>query len=288
MSAAQGSLLKTKLARRARRREMLVSLLALLIGLVLIFPIVYGVLGAFKTPAEFSSYPPTVFPKSLTNLDNFKNALHQAPFLRFMLNSVVVALIGTLARLTLAVLSAYAFVFYEFRGKKVLFFVILATMMLPGDTLLITNFLTVTQLKLTDTYLGMAITSFVGASQMFMLRQNFKTLPRALKDASQIDGCGDIRFLLSILLPIAKPVLVILFVQSFITLWNAYLWPLLVTNKAYMRTVQVGITMLSSIEDTNYYLVLAGVTLALVPSCLLFLLTRRHINRGMQAGALVG
>ena len=265
-----------------------VQLLALVVGFVIVFPIVYGIFGAFKSPAEFSAYPPTFLPQSFAYFENFQNAFAQVPFLRFALNSFLVGVLASTLRLSFAALAAYAFVFYEFRLKKILFFLVLATMMLPGDTLLITNYLTITRLGLLDTYLGMAITSFVGAAQMFMLRQNFKTLPRSLKEAGEMDGCGDIRFLLAILLPISKPVLLTLYVQSFVTVWNAYLWPLLVTNTTKMRTVQVGITMITSFEETNYYLVLAGVALTLIPSFILFIFLRRSITRGMTAGALVG
>jgi sn-glycerol 3-phosphate transport system permease protein len=265
-----------------------VAAAALAVGLVIVFPVLYGILGAFKSAAEFSSYPPTLFPKSLLYFKNFQDAWAQVPVPRFFLNSLVVAFFGTSVRLTLAVLAAYAFVFFEFSGKKFLFFLILGTMMLPGDTLLITNYQTITRLKLLDSYLGMMIVSFVGATQMFMLRQCFKTSPVSLREASQLDGCGDLRFMLSILLPISKPVLVTLFVQGFVTLWNAYLWPLLVTNRTDMRTIQVGITMLTTVEDTNYHLVLAGVTLSLIPAFVLFFFLRRNITRSMTAGALVG
>ncbi|MDD4080972.1 MAG: carbohydrate ABC transporter permease [Eubacteriales bacterium] len=261
---------------------------ALALGLIIIFPIVYGILGAFKSPAEFSAYPPTFWPKSFAYTQNFSDAFARVPFLRFGFNSLVVALIGTVIRLLFAILAAFAFAFYDFRLKNALFLVVLATMMLPGDTLLVTNYLTVSRLRLLDSYLGMAITSFVGATQMFMLRQSFLTFPRELKDAGQMDGCGDLRFLATILLPISKPVLVTLFVQSFVTMWNAYLWPLLVTNSNHMRTIQVGITMITSFEDTNYHLVLAGVALSLIPAFLLFIILRRNIQRNMTAGALVG
>ena len=273
---------------RSKLVGVLVQVAALGLGLVIIFPIVYGIFGAFKSAAEFSAFPPTFWPRSFTYTKNFQDALARVPFLRYGLNSLIVALMGTTVRLLFAVLAAFSFAFYDFRLKKALFFVILATMMLPGDTLLVTNYLTVSRLGLLDTYLGMAITSFVGATQMFMLRQSFLTFPRDLKDAGFIDGCGDLRFLAAILLPVTKPVLVTLFVQSFITMWNAYLWPLLVTNTNQMRTIQVGITMITSFEDTNYYLVLAGVALSLIPSFLLFLILRRNLQRNMTAGALVG
>jgi sn-glycerol 3-phosphate transport system permease protein len=275
---------------KSRRKlfNVLTPIAAIAVGIVIVFPLVYGIFGAFKSPAEFSSYPPTVLPKSFLYTENFKNAMNIMPFWRYMFNSLIVASISSVVRITFAVLAAYAFAFYDFRGKNLLFFLLLATMMFPGDTLLVTNYLTVSQLGLMDTYLAMCITSFVGASQMFMLRQNFRTIPRDLRNAAELDGCGDLKFITKVLLPISKPVLITLLVQSFITSWNAYLWPLLVTNSAEMRTLQVGVSMLTSLEDTNYYLVLAGVTLSLLPSLVLFVIMRRNINKGMTAGALVG
>ncbi len=273
---------------RIRFLDLAATVVALAVGCVIVFPVVYGIFGAFKTPAEFAAYPPTVFPKNFSYLQNFKDALSMMPLFRFMYNSLVVATLATVVRLAFAVMASYAFVFYEFRGKKALFMVILGTMMLPGDTLIVTNYLTVTKLGLLDTYLGMAVTSFVGATQMFMLRQNFKTLPKALREAAIIDGCGDFRFLSSILLPIARPVVLTLFVQSFVTQWNAYLWPLLVTNRNDMRTIQVGITMLTTLDGTNYFLILGGVALTLGPAFVLFLFLRRNFVKGMTAGALVG
>ena len=112
----------------------------------------------------------------------------------------------------------------------------------------------------------MSIVSFVGASQMFMLRQHFLTSPAAMREAALMDGCGDLRFIVSILLPLCMPALATLFLQSFIAQWNAYLWPLLVTNTNAMRTVQVGITMLTTIEGTNYEVVLAASAVAMVPA----------------------
>lgn len=267
--------------RRKRAGSAALSLLALLAGLLVVFPLIYGIFGAFKSEAEFSAYPPTFFPRSFTYVKNFENVWTLVPVMRFFLNSLIVALLGTTARLTFAVLAAYAFVFFDFRLKKFLFFFILATMMLPADTMIVTNYQTVAHLNLLDNYLGMAIVSFVGASQMFMLRQHFMQSPRMLRDAALMDGCGDLRFLGSILLPVSRPLLIMLYVQGFVALWNTYLWPLLVTNRNDMRTIQVGITMLTTVEGANYHQVLAGVAISLVPAFLLFLLLRRSITRGM-------
>lgn len=278
----------SSLRRKKKRENWMISTLAILLGLVLIFPLLYAFFGAFKTTAEFSTGASGLLPESFLHLDNFAAVFHKIPLERYFLNSIIVSLLGTVVRIGAAVLAGYAFTFFEFRGKKFLFFLLLGTMMIPADTLIITNYLTVSRMGLLDTYLGMCVTSFIGASQMFMLRQKFRTLKKDYRDAASIDGCGDFSFLWFILLPMARPILLTLVVQSFVSLWNAYLWPLLVTNSNSMRTVQVGITMLNSIEDSNYPLVLAGVVLVMIPSFLLFLLLRKNIVKGITTGALVG
>ena len=274
---------------RTKRRVTgaLVTVFAIAIGLVLAFPVFYCVLSAFKTPSEFMS--PDLLPDSFANLENFKNAMQRAPLLRYMLNSCIVSLMGTVVRLVFSICAAYVFTNYNFRLKNFCFFLVLGTMMMPGDILLVTNYATVSKLGLLNSYLGMCIVSFVSASQMFMLRQRFMSVPRDLRDAAVIDGCGDLRYIVFMLIPICKPIIVTLFVQSFITLWNAYLWPLIVTaSSADRRTVMVGITKLNSWEDTNYELVLAGVTISLIPSLILFIIMRRNMQKGGTDGALVG
>jgi sn-glycerol 3-phosphate transport system permease protein len=276
-----------------RKRQRLIggvffSLLGIFIGLVIVFPIIYCVTVSFKARAELSVFPPTVFPDSFSNLENFRTVFRMAPLTRFMLNSVIVSTMGSVLRLGFAMLAAYAFCYFDFRGKTVLFMIVLGTMMLPADTLVVTNYITITRLNLLDNYFGICVTSLVGATQMFMLRQNFKTIPRSYRDAAFMDGCGDLRYLAFVLTPLSGPVILTLSVQSFITFWNAYLWPLLVTNRIEMRTVQIGVAMLTNPLDTNYTVVLAAVTLLLIPSLLLFSLLRLVIKKGIEGGALVG
>ena len=277
-----------KTSARDRIRETALGVLCLLIGCVILFPLFYGLMGAFKTPDEFIAYPPTVLPKRFSNLKNFEAVFTQVPMLLYFWNTFLVSALSSGVRLILSFFAAYAFVFFRFKGRKFLFFLILATMMLPADTLVITNYQTVSRLGLLDTYLGIAVVSFVGASQMFMLRQQFMAAPQPIREAAMIDGCGDMRFIARILAPMSVPVLATLFLQCFITQWNAYLWPLLVTNTNKMRTVQIGITMLTTLEGTNYETVLAGAAVAMVPAVLLFLILRRSITRTVSGGAVVG
>ena len=267
--------------------EIVVSLVAIALGLVIIFPLIYCFLSSFKTPSEFLN--PKLLPSSFLNLDNYKAALERGNLLRYILNSFVIAFLGSTIRLIFSILAAYVFAFYDFRGKNVVFFMILGTMMIPSDVLLATNYLTVSRLHLLNTYMGVMVVSFVSASATFMLRQRFKTIPRDMREAASMDGYGDIWFILRVLLPITRPVVTTLFVQSFISLWNSYLWPLIATaSSPEMRTVMVGITRLNSWEDENYQLVMAGVVISLIPSIILFLVMRRSLRKGGLEGSLVG
>jgi len=268
-------------------QDSVVSTVAVFIGLIIIFPLIYCFCGAFKTPHEFLT--PNLLPGSFAYLGNFIEAFEKGNLLRYTVNSFIIALFGTSIRLVFSILAAYAFAYYDFRFKNLCFFLILGTMMIPADVLLATNYLTVSRLRLLNTYIGVMVVSFVSASQMFMLRQKFKSVPKEMREAAQIDGYGDISYMVNVLLPISKPIITTLFVQSFIGLWNAYLWPLIVTaSSPNMRTIMVGITKLNSWEDENYQLVLAGVCVSLIPSLILFILMRRNLNKGEMDGALVG
>lgn len=273
--------------RKEQIEEIVVSLVAIALGLVIIFPLIYCFLSSFKTPSEFLD--PKLLPSSFLNLDNYKAALERGNLLRYILNSFVIAFLGSAIRLIFSILAAYVFAFYDFKEKNVVFFMILGTMMIPSDVLLATNYLTVSRLHLLNTYMGVMVVSFVSASATFMLRQRFKTIPRDMREAASMDGYGDIWFILRVLLPITRPVVTTLFVQSFISLWNSYLWPLIATaSSPEMRTVMVGITRLNSWEDENYQLVMAGVVISLIPSIILFLIMRRSLRKGGLEGSLVG
>jgi sn-glycerol 3-phosphate transport system permease protein len=269
-------------------QDSIVTITALALGLIIIFPIIYCVCAAFKPRSELLVFPPTVLPSTFLNMENFRRAFEIAPIWRFMLNSLIVSGIGSVLRIIFAALAAYAFSHFEFRGKKTLFFLVLGTMMLPADTLLVTNYLTVSRLGLLNTYAGICVTSLVGATQMFMLRQNFLSVPQALRDAAQIDGCGDLQYLAHVVIPLSWPVVLTLMVQSFISFWNAYLWPLLVTTKPLMYTVQVGVTMLTDPLNPDFSIVMAALTVLLFPSFALFAILRGSLVKDITVGAVVG
>lgn len=263
------------------------GIVTFVLALLVLSPIIYCLSVSLMAEPEINSYPPKFIPKSLY-LGNYIKVLGGTLLGRFVVNSVILAFFATLARIVTACTSAFAFSFLDFPLKKVFFFLILASMVIPGDALIVTNYLTVTSFNLMDTYLGVMIVYFTDAMYMFMLRQYMKSIPSDFKDAAVMDGCGNFRFFVSIIMPICQPITISVFISSFVGLWNAYVWPLLITNAPEMRTIQVGITMLSTDENTAFGPTMAGTAIILLPAIVIFVLCKEKIISGVTAGSIKG
>ncbi|HKM06889.1 MAG TPA: carbohydrate ABC transporter permease, partial [Sphaerochaeta sp.] len=168
------------------------------------------------------------------------------------------------------------------KGKNLLFVILIATMLLPSDALLIENFITIRSLSLTDTYLGIISTSLLAPVHLFLLRQYFMTVSKEYREAAIVEGCSDARFLTTLLIPISQSVIITLTLQSFTSIFNDYLWPLLVTNNVSMRTVQVGITMLGFSENLDYGPQFAAITLLMTPILIAFILLNKNIKESVS------
>lgn len=260
---------------------------ATLLGLIVIFPIYWTFSASFFSVQDFTATPVHLFPPKLSFL-NYHRALTESLLPRFMINSLIISFAGSFLRMAIAILAAFGVVFFRFKGKNFLFFLILATMVLPGDALIIENYLTVSRLGLLDTYFGIISVYLLAPVQLFMLRQGFKTIPLTYKEVASVDGCSDIRFLISVVLPLSRSLVTTLWLHSFVTIWNLYLWPLLVTNNPAMRSVQVGITMLGFSESLDLGPTFAAITLLILPSLIIFLLLRKKIVEGITQGTIVG
>jgi sn-glycerol 3-phosphate transport system permease protein len=261
--------------------------LKLLIGLIIISPLLLGLSYSFMSLSEMSSIPPHFIPHNPV-IHTYRRVFAAFPLFRFMANSFIVCAIIITAQFFTCSLAAYAFAFHRFRGERFVFFLILSTFMIPGDAIIIANFLTVTRLRLGDSYAGLVAPYLTGAMGIFLMRQFFLTIPGELQEAATIDGCRDLRFLFSVVLPVSKPALASLGVYTFINVYNQYLWPLLVTNTDRMRTVQVGIGFLKAEEAVDYGIVLAGAALVLIPAVIVFVIGQRYLVSGMTAGAVKG
>ncbi|RDW18517.1 glycerol-3-phosphate ABC transporter permease [Oceanobacillus arenosus] len=225
-------------------------------------------------------------PTSLS-FDNYVKAFGQFPLLKYLFNSLIVSIVIMLGQLILSSLAAYAFVFLEFKGRDVLFYVFIATMMVPFEASIIPNFHIIRDLGWIDTYQGLSIPFFALAFGTFLLRQNFKQIPKELREASQIAGMGDFKFYLSVVLPISRTSLLTLGVYGFLTSWNMYLWPLLATTNDNVRTVQIGLKQLQTQEQLNDWgVIMAGAIIVVIPTLILLFLGQNKLQKGLTEGAL--
>ena len=262
-------------------------LLLILVSAAVLFPLYYALDTSLLSTGQAASYPPTLFPTEL-HFENFAAALQQAPLLRYLFNSTVQSSLVMLGQLITASLAAYAFAFIDFKWRNFFFLLFLSTLMIPWEATIIPNYLFVRSLKWADTYQGLAVPFMATAFGTFLLRQFFLSIPKDLHDAATIDGCGHLRFLATIVLPLARPALGTLAVYSFLQTYNQYLWPLLITSNQSMRTVQVGITLLQDEERFTFNIVMAGIVIILLPTIILFVLANRQLIRGLTAGAVKG
>ena len=183
-------------------------------------------------------------------------------------------------------LAAYAFVFLDLRWRGLWFALFLSTMMIPYESIIIPNYLFISEAGLKDTIAGLALPFLATGFGTFLLRQSFLAFPTELRDAARVDGAGHLRFLSSILLPLSRPTLAALGIYSALSAWNMYFWPLLITARPQNQTVQIGIGQLQTSDADNPGMVLAGVVLALLPTLLLVVFGQRFIVRGLTAGAV--
>ncbi|GAA2114799.1 carbohydrate ABC transporter permease [Kitasatospora saccharophila] len=270
---------------RGRLGTAAVHLLLLAAVLTVLFPVYYVFAGALMRPDEIAAYPPALVPHSLTGR-NFSGAVHAVPLVRQYANSVLVAGLITAAQLLTSVLAAYAFVFLPLRARRVVFGAFLATLMVPWESVVIPNYLTLSGWGLGNTYFGLVLPFLASAFGTFLLRQSFRQFPAELRDAARIDGAGHWRFLWRILVPLNRPVLAALGVYVFLSAWNQYFWPLIITRTAEMQTLQIGLSTLRDSEMADPGLILAGVVLSLLPTLALVLFGQRFVVRGLTTGAV--
>lgn len=272
---------------KSKRNKLILTILSIFVGLLITFPLLYALSLSFMDQGEMTKYPHKIIPSRLT-LENFKTALNTVPLLKFIANSFIVSICVTVGQVITASLAAYAFAFYDFKGKKLLFLMVLSTMMIPTETTVISNFLTVSSWGWNDSLKVLIVPFLTSAMGVFLMRQFYLTIPKEIREASKIDGCGNLKFLFKILIPISKPAIASLAIYVFINTWNQYLWPLLTINNGNNRIVQIGISMLQYSEGSSYSVVLAGAILILIPSILIFILGQKQLVKGMTAGAVKG
>lgn len=273
--------------RRRRIRTGVLITLNILMALFILFPLLYAVSVSLMPGEELFTMEMNLLPKH-PDFGNYLRAWTQVPLLRFILNSFLVSGCITIGQIITCSLAAFAFSFLQFKGKNVLFMLVMATMMVPGEATIISNYLTVSSLGLLNTYLVLILPSLTSAMGIFLFRQFYMSFPMSLYESAKLDGCGNLRFIVSILLPLTKSAIGAMSVYTFINAWNMYMWPLLVTGSQEMRTVQIGISMLDNTDAQSITLMMAGVVSVIIPSMIIFIVGQKQLIRGMFSGAVKG
>ena len=247
---------------------------------IMLVPFFWMVTTSLKTEIEALRVPPLWIPKSL-QWGNYVKAWNAAPFGRYFFNSFFMAITTTLGEVFTTILAAYAFAKMKFFGKNVLFAIMLATLMIPGQMLLLPNFVTIARLGWLDRYEALIIPWLVSVFGIFLLRQFFRGVPDELRDAARIDGCSRFRFLFTIMVPLSRPAIFTVALFKFLGSWNSFTWVLIMTNKATMRTVPVGLQVCSSEIGTAYEQLMAASVLAIIPVLVLFSFTQKQFIQGV-------
>jgi sn-glycerol 3-phosphate transport system permease protein len=219
---------------------------------------------------------------------NYATAAERVPFGRLFLNSAIVTGIGALIKVVLAVLTAYALVFVRFPGKKIIFALVLATLMVPPQVAVLPNYVLISGWGGADTYWGIILPGLATGFGTFLLRQQFLTLPASILEAAEIDGAGHWRRLTRIVVPISTPAIATVALVNIVFEWNEYLWPLVIISDPHMMTLPVGLTLLYNSESgaDSYGILMAGTVMVLVPVLVIFAAFQRYIVSGLTQGAV--
>jgi multiple sugar transport system permease protein len=257
------------------------------------FPFFWMVLTSLKTRAEAVRTTPTIFPDPWYNplawqWNNYVEAWTAAPFGRYFLNTTFVAVMVVIGMLFTSVLAAYAFARMQFWGKNLIFALFLATMMIPFETTLIPNYIIVTRLGWYNNYLALIIPWVASVVNIFLLRQFFASIPQELYDAAALDGCGHLRTLWSVMLPLARAPLAATVIFSFLGSWNSLLWPLMVTGRENMRPLQLGLSVFVNTDANEPQQLMAAATFTIAPIIVLYFLAQRQFIEGIASSGLKG
>ena len=272
-----------------KTKERIGVIIKVIIGVLFISPILVGFVFSFVPDDELYALPTVSTVINNLTFNNYVKVFKTLPIMYYVKTSLVMCLIVIVAQIITSSLAAYSFAFFKFRGRNLLFTIVLIAMMVPGQVVTITNFLTVRKLGLLNTYLGLTITSFAGGRSLFLFRQSYLSLPKEMKEAATVDGCSSLRYLWQFAIPLSLPSVASISITLFIGEFNAYLWPLLISRKPQMYTIQIGMAhMIGSDAIPTYGRMMAFAMLSLVIPVIVFLVGYDYLIAGMTRGAVKG
>ncbi|WP_371404432.1 carbohydrate ABC transporter permease [Kribbella sp. NBC_00662] len=262
--------------------------LLVIVAIVFLGPLVYAVSTSLKPADEVFTPTPHLFGSEI-RWKNYADAFTFAPFDRYFLNSLFVAVAGTLVVVAASSLSAYAFARLKFRGREQLFVLFLGTLMVPQEVLIVPMYWLMQSLGWVDSYWALILPWAFTAFGTFLLRQFFLTVPAELEEAARVDGCGPFGSFFRIMLPLARPAIAVLTVFTFISFWGSFLWPLIIINSVEDKgTVPLGLAQFVGQQGTQWNLMMAASIMAMIPTVLLVVLLQKHLVRGLLVTGLGG
>ena len=259
-------------------------------AIAVLFPFYWMIQNSFKSLAEYNSESiPRFFPKMIV-FDNFKTAFTAVPLFKYLLNTLIFTVLTTLIMLLVIVLAAFAFARLEFKGKNLAFTLMLSLMMIPNELVVITNFVTITDMNLRNTFLGLILPSVTSIFYLYLLKENFAQIPDELYLAAQVDGSTDFNYLIKVMVPISSPTIVTILILKIIECWNSYIWPRLITDDKAYFLVSNGIQEIreSGFGRENVPAMMAAVTVISLPLIILFLIFKNRIMEGVSRGGTKG
>lgn len=259
-------------------------------GIVVLFPFYWMILTSLKSYGEYNSeYIPKFFTASPT-FRNYISAFTEVPLLRYLINTLIFTLATTAIMMVVITLAAFAFARLQFKGKNILFTLFLSLMMIPNELVVITNFTTITNLDMRNTFLGLILPSVTSVFYIYLLKENFAQVPDALYYAAKVDGTSDLKYLFKVLIPICRPTLITIGILKIIECWNSYVWPRLITDDENYYLVSNGIQEIreNGFGRENIPAMMAAVVIISIPLVALFLIFRDKIMAGVSRGGTKG
>ncbi|MCR4757273.1 MAG: carbohydrate ABC transporter permease [Butyrivibrio sp.] len=275
---------------KTRTRDILIYMLLILWGIIVLFPFYWMILTSVKSYGSYNGeYVPKFFTLSPT-FENYVTAFTAVPLAKYFFNTFIFTVVTTAIMMVVVVLSAFAFARLDFKGKDILFSLFLSLMMIPNELVIITNFVTITNLNLRNTFLGLILPSVTSVFYIYLLKENFEQIPENLYKAAKVDGTSDFRYLTKVMLPISRPTLITITILKVIECWNSYVWPRLITDDQNYFLVSNGIQEIreNGFGRENVPAMMAAVVVISVPLVVLFLVFRHKIMEGVARGGTKG
>lgn len=269
---------------KTKLEKLLVHSLLILGGIAVSIPFLWMILSAFKTEREVLEIPPTLFPQNPT-FDNFIELFQGLNFDVYLMNTLIIVFFSMVG-LLLNTMAGYGFGKFEFKGKEIWFMVVLVTMMLPGQITMIPTYLILNEMQLTNTMTGIVLPGLIVAFNIFLIRQFMVTVPDDLIEAARLDGAGEFYIFFRLIIPLAKPILSVQVILTFIAGWNSFLWPLIIANDQDLYTLSVGLSLLQDQYATNYALQMAGSAFMVVPILIVFMIFQKYLVEGFNVSGI--